>query len=67
MISNCRREAMAKATKASPATTSKPSTPYVTADIAMLAYVPAEKRAALEKMYATSHMAIPSLGGKRAD
>lgn len=38
-----------------PATTS-----YISADIAMLAHVTPEKRAALEKMYATSHMAIPN-------
>lgn len=48
---------MTKPTKAKP----EPPQPYVSADVAMLACVPAEKRAALEKMYATSHMAIPTI------
>jgi len=36
-----------------------PPQSYVSGDFAMLATVPPEKRAALEQMYATSHMAIP--------
>jgi len=32
---------------------------YISSDFAMLAAVPPQKRAALERMYATSHMAIP--------
>lgn len=39
----------------------KPEAPrYESADVAMLAYVSPEQRAALERMYATSHMAIPT-------
>lgn len=43
-----------------------PATPYISSDVMMLASVPPEKREALEKMYATSHMAIPSFD-KKAD
>jgi hypothetical protein len=45
----------------------KEAAPYVSADVAMLAFVPPEKRAALERMYATKHMAIPPATVSRTD
>lgn len=39
----------------------RPVKPYISSDVMVLASVPPEKREALEKMYATSHMAIPRL------
>lgn len=57
---------MANTKKPRPTTKPKPVAPYISGDIALLAHVPPDKRAEIERMYATTHMAIPNLG-KKAD